>query len=115
MKYHEKAGMLLKVVTWIQLAALLPVSFFLIKNIHSLSGWEEFGIVVIAAAMWAVLPVQMVIGWAIGRQKLWGQICGIIVGLLYLFSFPVCTPIGGLLLYWLIAGLKKSPASSPSN
>jgi len=49
----------------------------------------------------------MVAGYGLLRRKKWGQILGIVVGLLSLFNFPIGTAIGGYTLFVLFQNSAK--------
>jgi hypothetical protein len=58
---------------------------------------------VVALLFFAVLALPgMLAGFGLLRRKKWGQILGIVVGILSLFNFPIGTAIGAYTLFVLL-------------
>jgi hypothetical protein len=62
----------------------------------------------VALVLFAVVGLPgMLAGYGLLKRKKWGQILGIVVGLLSLFNFPIGTAIGGYTLFVLFQNSAK--------
>ena len=62
----------------------------------------------VGLALFAVVGLPgMLAGYGMLKRKKWGQILGIVVGLLSLFNFPIGTAIGGYTLFVLFQNSAK--------
>lgn len=109
-----------KVLGWLHIGSnilLLIIGafvFFLLTAIGVISGDQEATAILgtvgtfIGLLMAALAIPGMVAGWGLLKQKNWGRVLGIIVGIFSLMNFPIGTAIGIYTLYVLLQ--EEAPA-----
>ncbi len=97
---YIKAAKLIDFLAWFSLA------FGVLMTLFSLFIVSEFKINHIYALVFLIVfPVFMFyISAAIKEHKIWGRNSGIVLGILYLFGFPIGTVVGAYILWKLIWG-----------
>ncbi len=108
---YIKAAKLIDFLAWFSLV------FGVLVTLFSLSIVSDFKINHIYALVFLiVLPVFMFyISNAIKEHKIWGRNSGIVLGILYLFGFPIGTVVGAYILWKLIWGWEIKDYNSLKN
>lgn len=103
----QKAGRILRLLAWINLVLIVLLTLSI--GIPALAGQVETPgiIIVVFVLMLAVLWAQFAIGAALKRHE--GRAFGLGLAILMLFSFPVGTILGAVVIVYLAKGWSEPP------